>query len=281
VITPDGIVGKVRDVFRHTAQVLAISDQSSGAGVILETERIRGILRGNAAGQPQIVGLLADNRIKVGEKVLTAGGDQIFPRGLPVGEVLKVVPDPDRDGFIQIIVKPAAHLNQLDEVQVITSTEDRFSPQQGHDMATSQTLKGAEAAELAEQRKASAIMAERLPGLTEPNAPAPGANGQPGVNGQAGANGQPGPNGQPAATPGQPAGTVAPVKILPPAHSDRFTPGNAAGPPDEAGPQHPTPKQQQLDTPRRNPPRPEINTNQPKMSTPPPPKNPNPNGVPQ
>jgi rod shape-determining protein MreC len=28
----DGIVGKVRDVFPHTAQVLAINDQTSGAG---------------------------------------------------------------------------------------------------------------------------------------------------------------------------------------------------------------------------------------------------------
>ena len=51
VITADGIVGKVRDVFPHTAQVLAINDQTSGAGVILETTRIRGILRGDASGR--------------------------------------------------------------------------------------------------------------------------------------------------------------------------------------------------------------------------------------
>jgi rod shape-determining protein MreC len=94
VITPDGIVGKVRDVFPHSAQVLAINDQTAGAGVILETTRIRGVLRGNAVGQPQIVGILADQRIQPGEKVLTAGGDQIFPRGLPVGVVQKVVRDP-------------------------------------------------------------------------------------------------------------------------------------------------------------------------------------------
>ncbi len=138
VITADGIVGKVREVFPHTAQVLAINDQTSGAGVILETTRIRGILRGNAAGQPQIVGILADQRIQPGEKVLTAGGDQIFPRGLPVGVVEKVVPDPDRDSFINVIVKPAAHLDRLDEVLVITSTEPRFSPEQQQDMATSE-----------------------------------------------------------------------------------------------------------------------------------------------
>lgn len=89
VVTADGIVGKVRDVFPHSAQVLMINDQSSGAGVILETTRIRGILRGNAIGQPQIVGLMADSRITPGERVLTAGGDDIFPRGLPVGVVEK------------------------------------------------------------------------------------------------------------------------------------------------------------------------------------------------
>jgi rod shape-determining protein MreC len=272
VISADGIVGKIREVFPQSAQVLAINDQTSGAGVILESTRIRGILRGNAFGQPQIVGLLRDTRIKVGEKVLTAGGDQIFPRGLPVGEVEKIVNDPDRDGFIQILIKPAAPLNELDEVMVITSTEDRFNPQQSQDVATSQSLKGAEAAELDEQRKASAIMAERLPGLTDPNVPAtqPGANGQPTANGQPAA----------GATPAEGA-TAAPVKILPPAHSDRFSPGNAPGPADSAGPQHPTQRQQQLDTPRRNPPRPEINTAQPKVSTPPPPKNPNPNEVPR
>jgi rod shape-determining protein MreC len=44
-----------------------------------------------------------------------------------VGVVEKVVRDPDRDGFIDVIVKPAAHLDRLDEVLVITSTEPRFS----------------------------------------------------------------------------------------------------------------------------------------------------------
>ncbi len=177
VITGDGIVGKVREVFPHTAQVLGINDQSSGAGVILESTRIRGILRGNAFGQPQIIGLLADQRIKPDEKVLTAGGDQIFPRGLPVGVVQKVVTDPDRDGFIEVVIKPAAHLDGLDEVLVITSTEPRFSDNQKKDLAMSQDLKGAEAAALADQKKASEIMAERLPGLTDPNASTPAANG--------------------------------------------------------------------------------------------------------
>ena len=220
VISADGIVGKVREVFPRSAQVLVINDQTSGAGVILETTRTRGILRGNAEGEPQIVGILADQRIKPGEKVLTGGGDQIFPRGLPVGVVESVVPDPDRDGFINIIVKPAAHLDRLDEVLVITDTEPRFAPSQQKDIAASEEMKSSDAAALAEQRKAAAIMAERLPGLTDPNAPPPKpAEGKPGENG---------------ANPATPAPAVVP-KIIPPQHPDRFTPGHA-GEPDRQAP---------------------------------------------
>lgn len=171
VITADGIVGKVRDAFPHSAQVLAVNDQTSGAGVILETTRVRGILRGNASGQLEVVGILADERIKPGEKVLTAGGDMIFPRGLPVGEVEKVVPDPDRDGFINVILKSAAHLDRLDEVLVITSMESRFPDQQKQDVATSEQMDAAQAAAITAQRKAAAITAERLPTLIEPNVP--------------------------------------------------------------------------------------------------------------
>jgi rod shape-determining protein MreC len=201
VITADGIVGKVREVYPRSAQVLLINDQSSGAGVILETTRIRGILRGNAIGQTQIVGLMTDSRIQPGEKVLTAGGDEIFPRGLPVGTVDKVVKDQDQDGFIRIIVKPAAHLDRLDEVLIITSVEPRFPPDQTQDMATSETLKGAEAAEEKAQKKASEIMAERLPGLIDPSLP---------------------PDQQPLNETSNPNPVTRPAMPL---HPDRFTPG--------------------------------------------------------
>jgi len=211
VITADGIVGKIRDVFPHTAQVLAVNDQSSGAGVILETTRIRGILRGDASGRLLIVDLLADKRIKKGEVVLTAGGDQIFPRGLPVGVVENVVPDPERDSFIEVIVTPAAHLDRLDEVLIVTSTQPRFSPEQQQDLATSEALKGADAAALNEQKKASEIMAERLPGLIDPNLP---------------------PDQQPLHDSSNPVPVAHPPQAL---HPDRFTPGNAPGPvPDAA-----------------------------------------------
>ncbi|HKN21229.1 MAG TPA: rod shape-determining protein MreC [Terracidiphilus sp.] len=219
VITADGIVGKVRDVFLHTAQVLAVNDATSGAGVILETTRIRGILKGDAVGRLEVVGVTADQRIKPGEKILTAGGDLIFPRGLPVGVVEKVVNDPERDGMIDIIVKPAAHLERLDEVLVITSTEPRFSPQEEQDIAASESQKDVVPTAIKDQVKASEIMAEKLPGLIDPNLP---------------------PDQQPLHDTSNPNPAPPPPKPL---HPDEFSPGATTTPGSETD-QEPAPKPQ-------------------------------------
>lgn len=119
-----------------------------------------------------------------------------------MGVVDRVVNDPERDGFVQVIVKSAAHLDQLDEVLVVTSTEPRFPPDQQQDIATSEALKGAEA----EKQKTSEGMAEKLPGLIDPNLP---ADQQP-LNDTS--------NPNPVSRP--------PVAM----HPDRFTPGSAVTP---------------------------------------------------
>src|SRR5689334_21791396 len=54
VITPNGIVGKVVQVFPDSAQVLPINDQLSGVGVMLQNTRLQGILRGAANGATTI-----------------------------------------------------------------------------------------------------------------------------------------------------------------------------------------------------------------------------------
>jgi rod shape-determining protein MreC len=219
VITADGIVGKVRDVFGRTSQVLAVNDTTSGAGVILESTRIRGILKGDLAGQLEVVGIVADQRIHPGENVLTAGGDLIFPRGLPVGVVDKVIRDPERDGLVDVILKPAAHLDRLDEVLVITSTQPRFSPQEQQDINASETMKGSDASAVSDQKKASAIMAEKLPGLIDPNLP---------------------PDQQPLNDSSNPN---VPARPPQPLHPDEFSPSDVAPAPD-SGAAKPKPKSQ-------------------------------------
>ncbi len=123
VMTAEGVVGKVLRVYPSTSQVLMINDQSSGVGAILETSRLQGVLRGTPAGQVVLDKIMNDEPVQAGEKVLTSGGDQIFPKGLLIGSVSKVTQG--KEFFLDAQVKPAADLSKLEEVLVITKEEDR------------------------------------------------------------------------------------------------------------------------------------------------------------
>jgi rod shape-determining protein MreC len=127
VITPEGIVGKITRADGSTAQVLLISDPQSGAGVILERLRVNGILKGSTAGFPEMQNVMADEKIEVGDRVVTTGGDRVFPKGLAVGTVESFVPDAERDPFYKIRIRPAANLSRLEEVLIITELGQRES----------------------------------------------------------------------------------------------------------------------------------------------------------
>ncbi|HLK08562.1 MAG TPA: rod shape-determining protein MreC [Candidatus Angelobacter sp.] len=162
VITPDGIVGKVKDVFRLSSQVLLINDHDSGAGVILENSRLQGIVKGTPLGELQINDIMSDEKVEPGEHVITSGGDRIYPKGYSVGTVIASTPDHDNDPFLVIKIKPAADLNRLEEVLVITEMAD-----------SSHTASAGP-----EPMRAADILSQRLPSVpkVDPNAPkTPGA----------------------------------------------------------------------------------------------------------
>jgi rod shape-determining protein MreC len=123
VITAGGIVGKVWLVYPSTSLVLMINDQSSGVGVFLEKSRLQGVLRGSPNGELILERVMSDEQVAPGEALLSSGGDQIFPKGLPVGTVSKV--GPGKEMFLSIKVKPAADLNRLEEVLVVIQKEER------------------------------------------------------------------------------------------------------------------------------------------------------------
>jgi rod shape-determining protein MreC len=198
VMTADGIVGRIKDVFPSTSQMLLISDTTSAVGVILESTRTRGIMKGSTYGQVQVINVSPDDRIKPGQRFITSGGDQVFPRGMPVGTIERVEPDPDRDPMLDVVVRPLANLSRLDEVLVVTNMGDAASTQEAKDLAES------EAEGEAAQKRASDILSERLPSRVDPSAP---ADTNPDSN---------------ADSTGSIAKPLAPPKPL---HADGFTPG--------------------------------------------------------
>ena len=123
VITADGLVGRVLRAYGSSAQVLLINDQSSGVGVILDKSRLQGVIKGTAGGEVILEKVMTDEQVAPGDVIVTSGGDQIFPKGITVGTVMKV--SPGADLFLNIRVKPTASLSRLEEVLVITRKEDR------------------------------------------------------------------------------------------------------------------------------------------------------------
>lgn len=215
VMTPDGVVGKIRETFPHSAQVLLLNDSTSGAGVLLASTRIRAILRGNQNGRIVITNLTPDERIKPGEKVLTSGGDQVYPRGLSVGTIESIVPDPDHQPYTLITVKPSTNLFQLEEVLVITGTQGNLPALAQKDLAqgTATAKQMAEAKAAAEEAAAEAaaqsaaqIIAEKLPSLKDGTATDPNASAD-----------------ATKSTDAHPAGVVP--RPLPALRPDRYSPG--------------------------------------------------------
>ena len=156
VITADGVVGKVLRVYRSTAEVLLVNDQTSGVGAILDKTRLQGILRGTPAGEVVLEKVMSDETVPPGEQVLTSGGDGIFPKGLLVGTVTKI--SPGSELFLNIHVRPAADLSKLEEVLVVTKIDERQAEPDQTGAA-----------------RAVDILAERLPGVpSKPETPESG-----------------------------------------------------------------------------------------------------------
>jgi len=123
VITPDGVVGKILAVYPDISQVLLLGDKESGVGALLADTRTQGPVKGTGEPLLSLDYISGDEKVTVGENVLTSGQDRIFPKDLPVGKVVDFSSDP-KSPFLKIRVRPAAHLDRLEEVLVLQTRQD-------------------------------------------------------------------------------------------------------------------------------------------------------------
>jgi rod shape-determining protein MreC len=125
VITPDGIVGKIVEVFPSTAQVQLIDDKDSGVGALFLATRTHGVLKGpdirTGDPRPRMEYIVSDEKVQPGDVIITSGEDRIFPKGLPVGVVADAKP---ANPFQIIHVRTAARLDRLEDVLVLLTQQD-------------------------------------------------------------------------------------------------------------------------------------------------------------
>lgn len=126
VITEEGLVGHITEVGATWSKAEIITESSSAVGGYIERSGTLGIVEGTyelrAEGLCRMVYIEADSDIRVGDKVLSSGVGEVYPRGLLIGKVTAVSVD-ENTRTLTALIEPAADLDSVSKVMIITEYE--------------------------------------------------------------------------------------------------------------------------------------------------------------
>ena len=117
VVNANGLVGRVVLTTKDLAKVQLLTDSNASVGVLIERTRRQGVLRGDGASGAQLYDVPSLADVAVGDRVITAGIDGIYPKGIPVGIVGKA--EKGQDLFKMILVRPLVDFGTIEEVIVL------------------------------------------------------------------------------------------------------------------------------------------------------------------
>lgn len=119
VTVPGGLVGQITQVAAHRATVVALVDPESSVGVTLQGSRGG---RGIAVGAPPDrlrVEFSAGVQVRPGDVLVTSSLGGVYPVGIRVGTVEKVLPLGPNDISRTVIVKPSVDVGAVEDVTVL------------------------------------------------------------------------------------------------------------------------------------------------------------------
>jgi rod shape-determining protein MreC len=125
VVVPKGIVGQITEVSSHYSKVLLIIDPNSAVDALVQSDRARGIIKGDAAGELILKYVLRKYDIAVSDTVVSSGLDGVFPKGLAVGQVSGVF-KPKAGIFQEVTVTPFVDFEKLEEVLVVLNPKKKI-----------------------------------------------------------------------------------------------------------------------------------------------------------
>jgi rod shape-determining protein MreC len=117
IANANGLVGRVVLTTRDLAKVQLVTDNNCSIGSLIERTRRQGVVRGNGTSAIQMFDIPSLSDVQPGDVVLTAGIDGIYPKGIPIGTVVRA--EPGQSLFKTITVRPAVDFGTIEEVIVI------------------------------------------------------------------------------------------------------------------------------------------------------------------
>ena len=122
VINAEGVVGRILRVSEDTSDVVSILDPLSAIDSYILRSRVRGIVEGLTETLCQLKFALRVDDIQPGDILLSSGLGGNFPKGVPVGTVIKVTRK--SYGITQKVeVKPSVDFAKVEEVLVVTHAD--------------------------------------------------------------------------------------------------------------------------------------------------------------
>ena len=117
IVNANGLIGRVILTTNDMSKVQLVTDNNSAVGSLLERTRRQGVVRGDGSGIVEMhdVPTLAD--VRNGDRIITAGIDGIYPKGIPIGEVVRAEQGPNL--FKNIEVRPSVDFRMIEEVIVL------------------------------------------------------------------------------------------------------------------------------------------------------------------
>lgn len=122
VLVSEGIVGQIVSVSEKYSRVLLITDRNSAVDALVQNSRSRGIVKGDNTENCVFTYALRKDEIQIGEIVVSSGLDQVFPKGLRIGDVVHMEKKSSQL-FQTIMVKTSVDFDKLEEVLVSINTD--------------------------------------------------------------------------------------------------------------------------------------------------------------
>lgn len=118
VITKEGLVGKISEVYQSTSKVLLLVDQDFACDVRGEKSDILALVSGTGTSVLKLNYVPKYEEFTAGETLVTSGFDNSFPQGIPVGYIVEIN-KPFGSYFLEAYVIPYVDVLRLKEVMVI------------------------------------------------------------------------------------------------------------------------------------------------------------------
>ena len=118
VLTHQGLLGVTIEVGPNYSKVRLLTDQNQGVAALVQRGRYTGTVEGSLGGDLRLNFIEIGAEVEPGDVVLTSGMGGIFPKGLLIGEVIRV--DETHNTLFQMItLRSMIDMNNLEEVVIL------------------------------------------------------------------------------------------------------------------------------------------------------------------